>query len=153
MKGYSFFLAFFLAANTVLAQPEIGCNDKIILLEAQEMKRNLQAQGMVIFKDAMLKMESKEPFPIAVQLTKGQLYQMVYIGSKDASKIRFELFDGNNKRIAEETQKDVMQRDFIIYSFTPEKSDIYLVGLTQHCKKKPLCGSFTILQKKEPAKK
>lgn len=126
-------------------QPRIGCMDRAIRIQAEQIKQNFIKQGLSVYRDAMLGMSSREPYPIAVQLTKGQIYQMVYIGSRQSSKITFELFHGKDK-IDEKVLNNPEESNQIVYSFIPEKSDMYLVVLTQKLKNKDLCGSFTIMQ-------
>jgi hypothetical protein len=142
------------AVSTGYAQEQsrIGCMDKAIRMQAEQAKQDFIKQGMKVYKEAMISMESLEPFPIAVQLTKGELYQIVYIGSMSASKMRFELLDGADKKIDERTQAKPIENNAIIYSFVPDKSDVYLLMLTQKTKR-PMCGSIAIMQKgdKKPA--
>ena len=86
-------------SNSVSAQilPTLGCNDKSIRLQAEQYKQDFKAQGQEVYRDAMISMESRQPTPVAVQLTKGVLYQMIFIGSRDANKINFELYDGEDR--------------------------------------------------------
>lgn len=126
--------------------PSLGCNDKSIRLQAEQIKQDFKAQGQEIFKDAMINMESRQPTPIAVHLKKGVLYQMVFIGSKEANRLNFEVYDGEDKKIDERVMKHPAITNFVIYSFVPEKTDLYLVILSQIKGTKNLCGSFTIMQ-------
>jgi hypothetical protein len=117
-------------------------------VQAEQMKHDFRAQGMEVYKDAMLGMRPGEPAPIAVQLVERQMYQFVIIGDANASKIFFELYDGQDNKLVEKTIKKVDDTNFIIYSFVPQKTDLYLVVLTQKIKgDAEVCGSFTIMQK------
>lgn len=128
-------------------QPRVGCVNKSMRVQAEQMKHDFKAQGMEVYKDAMLGMSPGQPAPIALQLTEKQLYQFILIGDANASKIYFELYDGQDNKLAEKTIKKGDDTNFIIYSFAPQKSDIYLVVLTQKIKgKADVCGSFTIMQ-------
>lgn len=134
--------------NSVSAQilPTLGCNDKSIRLQAEQYKQDFKAQGQEVYRDAMISMESRQPTPVAIQLTKGVLYQMIFIGSRDANKINFELYDGEDRKIDEKILKMPEVSNFVVYSFVPEKTDLYLVILTQIKGTQSLCGSFTIMQ-------
>jgi hypothetical protein len=145
----TFLLSAILVAGAIAgnAQPNVGCNDKAMRLEAAQLKENFKIQGMDLYRDAMLTMQSQEPSPVAVQLEKGKMYQMIFVGSHYASKMNFELFDGNDKRIDKVEVPDPKQKNYIVYSFVPEKSDVYLVVLSQKYKSKSFCGSFTIMEK------
>ena len=132
--------------------PNIGCIDKTIKMQSEELRAGLIKQGMEPFKDAMISMESQTPFPIALQLVKGKLYQFVYIGSNESSKIKMEIYDGNDKKLDDKTANPTSRNpnsNYILYSFIPEKTDIYLIVLTQKQKQKSICGSFTVYQKME----
>jgi hypothetical protein len=149
MRTYFLFILFALfQQNVLLAQiiPALGCNDKAIRLQAEQIKQDFKTQGLEIYKDAMIDMESRQPTPIAVQLTKGVLYQMIYIGSKDAKRISFELYDGSDKKIEDRALKTPEISNFLVYSFVPEKTDLYLVILTQNKGTQNVCGSFSIMQ-------
>lgn len=127
-------------------QPSIGCNDKAIRLQSEQIKAGFLKQGFKTYKDAMIGMESRLPYPVAIQLSKGTMYQFVFIGDMNASKMTMELFDGEDHRIEVRENKDLKANNNIVYSFVPEKSDIYLVVLTQQWKSRSMCGSITILQ-------
>eukprot|EP01012_Entosiphon_sulcatum_P048499 TRINITY_DN66985_c0_g1_i1.p1 TRINITY_DN66985_c0_g1~~TRINITY_DN66985_c0_g1_i1.p1 ORF type:complete len:185 (+),score=18.59 TRINITY_DN66985_c0_g1_i1:274-828(+) len=135
-------------SNAVNGQilPSLGCNDKSIRLQAEQYKQDFKAQGQEVYRDAMLNMESRQPTPVAIQLNKGVLYQMIFIGSHDANKINFELYDGEDRKIDEKILKMPGISNFVVYSFVPEKTDLYLVILTQVKGTQSLCGSFTIMQ-------
>lgn len=130
-------------------QPAIGCVDKKARLQSQKIKLQFEDQGMEVYKDAMLEMESKQPYPIAVQLTEKQLYQLIFVGSEDASKITMELYNGKDEKVAEKVLKDPANLNYFIYSFAPTRTDVYLIILTQKVKGKKVCSSFTIMQNKD----
>lgn len=142
----SFLFLSFAQVSLAQEQPQVGCNDKVIRLQSEQLKADFKQQGMTVYKDAMMSMESRQPSPIAVQLNKGVLYQFIYVGDRSASRIDFELFDGDDKRLEQQTLKDPKSKNFLVYSFVPDKTDMYLIVLTQKWKTKSMCGSFTIMQ-------
>jgi hypothetical protein len=138
----------FLCNTNTYAQAKIGCVDKGIRLQGEQLKHDFKAQGMEVYKDAMLGMLPKDPYPVAVQLNAKEPYQFVFVGSRSASKIYFELFDGNDKKIGEKVLDNPAQNNSVIYSFIPPKNDVYLVVLSQKAKgKTEVCGSFSVMQK------
>ncbi len=149
MRTIVFIASFlFLLTDAYAQQARVGCVNKSMRVQAEQMKHDFKAQGMEVYKDAMLSMAPGQPAPIAIQLTEKQLYQFILVGDGNASKIYFELYDGKDNKLAEKTIKKGDNTNFIIYSFVPQKSDIYLVVLTQKVKgKADVCGSFTIMQK------
>lgn len=143
------------AAPAMAQKPAVGCMDRAIRIQAEQAKQNFIKQGMAVYKEAMIGMDPNTPYPVAVQLEKGELYQIVYVGSLSATKMRFELLDGNDKQIDEKVLNRPVENNMVIYSFVPEKSDIYMLMLTQKVRK-PTCGSIAIFRKdskETPAKK
>jgi hypothetical protein len=142
-----------LATATLLAaaychaqQTALGCKDGSIRLQAEQIKHDFRNQGLVSIKDMMITMQSREPAGIKMPFTQGTLYQLVFIGSKDASNLRFEIYDGANFRIEDRKLEKPAETNFLIYSFTPEKTDTFTVVLTQNMDSKTMCGSFTVLR-------
>lgn len=149
MRTIVFIASFlFFCCNAQAQQPRVGCVNKSMRVQAEQMKHDFKAQGMEVYKDAMLGMRPGEPAPVAVQLVERQMYQFVIIGDANASKMYFELYDGQDNKLVEKTIKKADETNFIIYSFVPQKTDLYLVVLTQKIKgNAEVCGSFTIMQK------
>ncbi|XZF14820.1 hypothetical protein ACTHGU_01675 [Chitinophagaceae bacterium MMS25-I14] len=134
----------------------VGCMDPSIRLQSQEIKQHFLKQGFVVYKDAMISMSSMEPYPVIVELQRGQFYQIIFIGNIGDSKMRLEVYNGHDQKIDEKlVMRNREQPNYITYSFVPEQTDSYLFTLMQKMKNKDMCGSFTILQlksdKKEPA--
>jgi hypothetical protein len=127
-------------------QPNIGCIDKALKVQAEDVKQGFMKQGMTVYRDAMIGMESQTAFPIEVQLTQGHLYEFLFIGAVDAN-LKLELYDGDNQNVAVKTLKKGEAPGYMIYSFTPAKSDIYLLMLTQKLRHDTMCGSITIMEK------
>ena len=143
----AFLLGLLFTINAQAQRAKIGCMDKNITVQAGQIKHDFRAQGMEVYKDAMLSMQSQEPYPVAIQLTQGQLYQFIFVGSKQSSRIYFELFNGRDEKIESITLKGKDGKNFIVYSFLPQKSDVYLIVAAQKIKGKTnVCGSFTVMQ-------
>ena len=143
-------IGFCIATTAFAQQPAVGCMDRAIRIQAEQAKQNFIKQGMKVYKEAMIGMEPNEPYPIAVQLTQGQLYQVVFVGSLSATKIRFELLDGKDKTIDQKVLDRPVENNMIIYSFVPEKTDMYMLMLTQKVRKQT-CGSIAIFEKADKA--
>lgn len=160
MKSLFAILAISFISFGAAAQSEnLGCIDKDMRMESEGMKASFIKQGLSVFKDAMITMESQQPVPVAIEMVKGRIYQMVFIGANTASKVSLEIMDGNHNRIVEKAIPKGGGHT-IAYSFIPEKTDVYLVMLYQKFKGKTACGSFTLMhdapvgpkQADEPAK-
>lgn len=159
MKQYLRFAVLFMAllslgSSAFSQQTRVGCVDKNIRLQADEIKQHYVQQGFTVFRDAMISMESMSPAPVVVQLTKGQLYQVIFVANENASKMRLEIFNGRDQKIEEKTaSRNREQPNFIQFSFIPNQSDNFLFVLMQKWKAKDVCGSFCILKANaEPGK-
>ena len=134
------FISFGAAAQT----ENLGCIDKDMRMEAEGLKASFIKQGLSVFKDAMITMESQQPVPVAIEMVQGRIYQMVFIGNSSAAKVSLEVMDGNHKQVMQK-QSGKGGNHYVVYSFIPEKTDVYLVMLYQKFKGKTACGSFTLL--------
>lgn len=130
-------------------QTMLGCMDQALRVQAEQVKRDLKPQGFVSVRDMMITMKSKESVGIPVVLTQGKLYQLVFIGSKEANNMHFELYDNAKFRVDERKFDKPSESNLLVYSITPEKTDTFVVALTQNLKSKTACGSFTILRQDE----
>ncbi|MBS1771998.1 MAG: hypothetical protein JST82_04000 [Bacteroidetes bacterium] len=127
-------------------QPQLGCDDKAVRLQAEQIKRGFMSQGLTVYKDAMITMESRQPTPIGIQMMKGKLYQFIYVGSKESRKIVMEMYDGQDTKLDERIIKDPINSNVIVYSFVPDKTDMYLIVLSQVKGSKSVCGNFTVME-------
>lgn len=145
MKSLFAILAISFISFCAAAQSEgLGCIDKDMRVQAEGLKASFTNQGLTLFKDAMVTMESQQPMPVAIQMVKGRIYQMIFLGTSNATKMTMEIMDGDHKLLArKETQKGGSQS--IVYSFIPERTDEYLVVLYQKFKGRSACGSFTLM--------
>lgn len=142
------------ASISYAQQTRVGCMDKDIRVQVEQIKHDFKAQNMEVYKDAMLSMTPKEPSAIGVQLNKGKLYQFIYVCSKSATKAYFELYDGSQKKIGDKTIASPSDKNYLIYSFIPATTDVYLIVLNQKTKgtsflkggSNEVCGGFSIMQ-------
>jgi hypothetical protein len=127
--------------------PAIGCIDKALRIRAEDVKNMyVEQQGMKVTRDAMLTMKSGDPFLIEVKLNKDRHYQMVFMGVLDATETIFELFDYNDKPVTHLELEKKQQPHYLSYAFSPSRTAIYTISLTQILRNRTLCGSFTILE-------
>lgn len=149
---FVFLLAF--AAGSHAQQPNVGCIDKNLRLQADEIKQHYVQQGFTVYRDAMVGMQSMSPFPIVVQMSKGQLYQIIFVANQNASKQSIDIYNGRDQKIDEKkATRNREQPNYIQFTFIPEQTDNYLFVLMQKWKAKDICGSFTILKPKADAPK
>lgn len=148
-------MKFFLAIATSLLfagyaqaqqQPKVGCVDRAIRIQAEQLKHDFKAQGLTATKDMMLGMTSKQDYPLAVELKAGELYQLIFTGSREAERMGFVLYDTEGKLIEAKELNEPAKTNFMVYSFTPEKTGRYTLNLRQNLKKRELCGSFIVME-------
>ena len=142
----------FLAHAQKSAPPKVGCMDAQIRLQADEIKQHFLAQGMEVFRDAMIGMESQIPYPVMINLQRGQLYQIIYVAHPQATRMFLDIYDGQDRKMKEIMQSFGRgQPTYISFSFVPETSDMYMFVARQKWKDNDMCGSFTILKPKAGA--
>ncbi len=129
----------------------VGCQDPVLRAQADDIKKHFTEQGFKVYRDAMISMESMQPFPIMVQLQKGQLYQIIFVGQQAASNHRMVMYDGNDRKVDE---KFIYKRggkdggaptNYLIYEYVPERTDTYLFEFLTRLKNKQFCGSVCIV--------
>jgi hypothetical protein len=143
-------LLFFFAATA--QAPVTKCSDPAIEAKASGIKSTYEKQGKVVFQESMLAMESMEPVPVAVRLQAGISYDFIFIGSSQATRLTLELFDGSDKKLDVKTEKN---SDYLVYSFRPLRTEVYLITVYQKKGVKDICGYFGIMApqlKNQPVK-
>lgn len=137
---------------------KLGCKDKDLLVQASEQKVSLKAQGFNIENDAMLRMKSREEFPVLIHLEAGVFYHFLFLGNTRAKKMQLQIIDPNQKFIIEKKQLPYKNSsNTISFSFTPAQSGTYSILLFQNMKQElftfkdapEVCGSFTIFKLKK----
>ncbi len=126
----------------------VGCQDPVLRAQADDIKKHFTGQGFIVYRDGMINMESMMPFPIMVQLQRGQLYEIIFVGQQAATNHRMVIYDGDNRKIDEKfvfkkPGKEVT--NFMVYEFTPERTDMYLLEFMTRLKNKEFCGSVCIV--------
>ena len=135
------------------APPKVGCMDAQIRLQADEIKQHFLAQGMEVFRDAMIGMESQVPYPVMINLQQGQLYQIIYVAHPEATRLFLDVYDGTDRKVKEIMQSYGRgQPTYVSFTFVPETSDMYMFVARQKWKNNDMCGSFTILKPKAGTK-
>ena len=137
-----------LSAQKKNSGPVVGCIDPNLRLQADAIKQHYVSQGFKVYRDAMVNMSSQETFPIVVQLTGGQLYQIIYVGQQAAANHKMVIYDGADNKLVERppNRNGEEWTNYIIYEFVPERSDVYLLTFMTKLKNKDFCGSVCILE-------
>lgn len=96
----------------------------------------------------MINMESMVPFPVMVQLVRGQLYEIVFVGNPRATNHRMVMYDSNDSKIDEKfvsKRRGEDQTNYIIYEIVPERTDAFLFEFMTRLKNENFCGSVCIM--------
>lgn len=133
-----------ISIDTVAQKPKTGCIDAAVEAQANGIKLGLSKKDMKVFQEAMFRMQSMEPVPVAVKMTAGVNYELIFVGSEQANRLSMEIFDGKDNKIEERIERSMNN---IVYSFTPQKTDVYLVTLYQKKGLKDMCGYFGVMAK------
>ena len=126
----------------------VGCIDPTVRLQADAIKQHYVKQGFKVYRDAMINMESMVPFPIMVQLSRGQLYEIVFVGNPRATNHRMMVYDSNDRKFDEKftsRRNGDEAANYIIYEFTPERTDAFVFEFMTRLKNENFCGSVCIL--------
>ncbi|MBL7718266.1 MAG: hypothetical protein JNL72_05465 [Flavipsychrobacter sp.] len=133
----------------------LGCIDRDMRVQSEELKQSFISKGLSVFKDAMLNMEPETPVPVIMPMVKGKVYQLIFIANKNASRVSLQIMDGNHKSIINKENKKG-NGNYITYSFIPDKTDDYIIVVQQRFRGRSSCGSLTLLEdapKDKPAGK
>ena len=134
----------FFTNPSIAQKPTTGCNDVGIKNQGDGVKTGLQKQGMKLYQEAMINMQSMEPAPVVIKLIGGQSYQFIFVGDQDASNMTLELYDGKDKKVDEKVVRGGSNQ--IVYSYTAPRTDAYLFTLLQKKRgKDKMCGYFGVM--------
>jgi len=140
--------SFVLNAQKKAPVQPVGCLDPLVRQQADLIKQHYVSQGFMVYRDAMINMQSMVPFPVMVQFNKGQLYQIVFVGQTEATTHKLVIYDGGDNIIDE---RSVSKKhgdevtNFIVYEFIPDRTDTYLLTFMTRLKNRDFCGSVCIL--------
>lgn len=141
------FLSFAAGQSFAQQQPNLGCIDTSLLKQGMEIKKHYTDQGFIVYRDAMIGMESRIPYPVIMQLKRGDLYVIVFIGNRGARRLDLDLYEPNETVIQKiNVQRNRDQPNYIIHTFSPPYTGEFLAVALQKWKDKSMCGSFFILK-------
>ena len=154
----SFFLALssfcIIAAGAHAQAPQLGCINPNTRLLAEEVKQHFMAQGYAVMRDAMVGMESHQPFAIVTQVEANQNYRIVFVADEKASFMDVEVIDPSKKQIVYEKYKPKRDASRVIeFAFRQSEAAAYLFIAKQNMRPNAACGSFTILRDTLKARK
>lgn len=144
---FTLLFSFGAAQTFAQQQPNLGCKDTTLLKQGMDIKKHYLDQGFTLYRDAMIGMESRIPYPVIMQMKRGELYVIVFIGSAEARRLDLDLYEPNEVVIEKiNVQRNRDQPNYIIHTFSPLYTGEYLAVALQKWKDKSMCGSFFVLK-------
>ncbi|HYD22455.1 MAG TPA: hypothetical protein VEB40_13325, partial [Flavipsychrobacter sp.] len=71
MKKFPAFIALsFFSLSSFAQQESLGCIDRDLKVQSEELKNSFKKQGLNVFRDAMFTMQPLTPAPVGVQMVK-----------------------------------------------------------------------------------
>ena len=125
-----------------------ACMDTSMRRQADDIRQHYVSQGFIVLRETVINMESMVPTAVSLQLARGQLYQIVFVGQPDATNHKMIIYDSNESKIDEKfvfrSHSDAPS-NYLIYEMVPERSDTYLLSFMTRLKNRKFCGSLCIL--------
>ena len=124
--------------------------DSALKHQVDSIKYNLNKEGFVTVKEALMSMESEYELPVIVPLNEGTWYHIVFIGDASSKLFELRMFDFNEKQVVYQKQygqgKDAT--NIIRYSYIPKFSEYHMIKPVQVNKKKKNMNGYIMLFKK-----
>jgi hypothetical protein len=150
-KCLPFILFFFfcrgLHAQNVIRQQ--SCDIKSYLTAIDSLKTFFSSKGFIVLKEASMSMESAYEMPIIVPMTRGDLYEFVFIGDPSSRLYEVRMYDWGEKQVVyKKNMWGDVDGNIISYAYIPEFSEYHMIKPVQVNKtKKKLCGYVMLLKK------
>jgi hypothetical protein len=143
---FSFFSSV-LHAQEIL-RPE-SCDIKSYLTEIDSLKTFFSSKGFIVLKEASMTMESAYEMPIIVPMTRGDMYEFVFIGDPGSRLYEVRMYDWDERQVV--YKKNLwgdVDGNIISYAYVPMDSEYHIIKPVQVNKsKKKLCGYVMLLKK------
>ena len=144
-----FLLSFAAKAQQPQAQntSKIGCIDADTRLLVDEVSQHYAAQGFAVVRNAMLNMSSHQPFPVIIELSDKDRYQIAFVANKDATHMEAQVLGPDKKPVFSESNRiKKTGRRVISFPFKTQKTDAYLFILQQNLRHDETCGGFLMFR-------
>lgn len=126
-----------------------SCDIKLYISEIDSLKTLFSSKGFVVLKENSITMESAYEMPIIVPMTRGAIYEFVFIGDPSSRLYEVRMYDWAEKQVI--YQKKLwgdVDGNIISYAYSPANSEYHMIKPVQVNKsKKKLCGYVMLLKK------
>jgi hypothetical protein len=145
-----FLNAQFLSAQEVIRQE--SCDPRPYQAQIDSLKSIFTAKGYILLREASMTMVSEYEMPIVVPMTRGSLYEFVFIGDPSSRLYEVRMYDYDEKQVVYQKKMwgDV-DGNIISYAYVPQFSEYHMIKPVQVNKtKKKMCGYVMLLKKVKP---
>jgi hypothetical protein len=142
-----------LCTSSLFAQDVIrleSCNDSLISVQVDSLKKIYGSQGFEVFREASIKMESEYEMPVVLQLQERIMYQIVFIGEYTSKLYEVRMYDWDEKMVTyQKKQWGDVDGNVISFNYIPKFTEFHMIKPVQvnKKKKKGLCGYVMIFHK------
>lgn len=129
---------------------QVSCYDSTLKFQADSIKKEMEAQGFIVVREASMEMESGYEMPVIVPLTQGTWYNFAFLGDHSSKLYELRMFDYNEKQVVyEKHYGDGMESNVIDFSYIPKFTEYHMIKPVQVNKKKKddICGYIIMFKK------
>ncbi len=152
--GRNLLMAALLAGSaTVVAQGNAIKNfrsgDPALRKQADSLRNRYADNGYTLVEGIPVTMKSDSQLPVIVNLTRGDWYQVIFIGDKRSRASEISLFDFDEHKVAYKRNLISQDGNVISCSYVPQGSEYHLIRTMQSTKHpgRTLHGWFMLLQR------
>jgi hypothetical protein len=145
-------LLFLLCCQQLKAQDQIhqeSCDFKSYVTAIDSLKTFFASKGFIVLKEASMNMQSAYEMPIIVPMTRGSLYEFIFIGDPSSRLYEVRMYDWEeNQVVYKKNLWGDVDGNIISYGYIPRSSEYHMIKPVQINKtKKTLCGYVMLLKK------
>ncbi len=126
-----------------------SCDIKSYLTEIDSLKTFFSSKGFIVLKEASMSMESAYEMPIIVPMTRGALYEFVFIGDPSSRLYEVRMYDWEERQVVyKKNMWGDVDGNIISYAYIPQSTEYHMINPLQINKfKKKLCGYVMLMKK------
>ncbi len=141
-----------LNAQTLFGQKLIrqeSCDTKPYQAQIDSLKTFFTARGYILLREASMTMVSEYEMPIIVPMSKGALYEFIFIGDPSSRLYEVRMYDyDENQVVYKKNMWGDVDGNIISYAYVPRSSEYHMIKPVQVNKtKKKMCGYVMLLKK------
>ncbi len=126
-----------------------SCDTRPYQEQIDSLKTFFTARGFILLREASMTMESEFEMPIIVPMSRGALYEFIFIGDPSSRLYEVRMYDNDEKQVVYQKKMwgDV-DGNIISYAYIPQFSEYHMIKPVQvNRTKKKMCGYVMLLKK------